>query len=84
MQYPWSTDNQTNTRAASEKAIRGGSVGGGLLVPEGHELDSQRDAGFGDLDDRDTHDAEDDLHVERFEGLGDELGAIGGGGHCGR
>lgn len=82
MKNPWSTDDQTNTGTTSEEPIGRGGVRGGLFVPERHELDTEGNAGFGDLDDGDAHDAKDDLHVERLEGLSNELGAVGWGSHC--
>lgn len=81
MKNPRTTDHQTDAGAASEEAIGRGSVGGSLLIPEGDELDAEGDAGFGHLDDGDADDAEDDLDVERLEGLGDELGAVLWGSH---
>lgn len=76
MKDPGSTDDQTDPGTTSEESIGRGSVGGSLLVPERDKLDAEGDAGFGNLDDGDAHDAEDDLDVERLEGLGDELGAV--------
>lgn len=77
MQYPGSTDNQTDSWATGEVSVGGSSVGGSLLVPEGNEFNTEGDAGFGDLDDGDADDAEDDFDIECLEGLGDKLGAIG-------
>lgn len=61
---PRSTDYQTDSGTTSEESIGRGSVRGSLLIPERHELDTEGNAGFGNFDDGDAHDAEDDLHAE--------------------
>ena len=81
MEYARSTYDETDSWLASQVAVSGRGVGGGLFVAEGDKSNTELETFFGDLDYGNADETEDDADSEVMEGEGDLLCA---GELCGR